>query len=78
MVGFPHKKGIICGQLIEYQLQISGVLLLEQMVQKSREVRIPALPEGVGKTAGDQLLFFTQIDPVVILNKTHHTLKISV
>ena len=78
MVGFPHKKGIIRGQLIEYQLQISGVLLFEQVVQKGREVRIPALPKGMGKTAGNQLLFFTQVNPVVILNKAHHALKISV
>ena len=78
MVGFPHKKGIIRGQLIEYQLQISGVLLFEQVVQKGREVRIPALPKGMGKTAGNQLPFFTQVNPVVILNKAHHALKISV
>ena len=41
MVGFPHKKGIIRGQLIEYQLQISGSCFLSRWSRKAEKSGYP-------------------------------------
>ena len=78
MLFFPEEIGVIGGQLIEHQLQILGVLLGKEVLQKGLEIRIAPGFQGLGQTAGDQLALVAQINAVMLLNKFHQTPEVGV
>ena len=76
MLFFPHKIGIVGGQLVDHQLQIRRVPLGHEPLQKFREVMKALDLERVGEAADDELTFFAQVDAVVLLDKLDHPIEI--
>ena len=78
MLLFPHEKRIVGCQLIQDHRDFISVLFLQQMCHEIRKAGIAHLADGWRQAAGDQLALVGQINSIVGLDKSHHTLKVRV
>ena len=75
---FSEKIGVVGSELVQHSCNHSWVSAGENIVYIGGEILKALGSQGVGKTADNQLLFFAQVNSIMLLNITVQPLKIAV
>ena len=72
---FTHKISIVGRELIQHQLPVFRLAIIDQVLYVIFERVESHTDDRVGKASGDELPFFRQINPIILMYKLYKTLE---